>query len=190
MKTKYLWDIIHTLRAEVERLISIITDNGAKLNKMDADNKRLNNSCDVGYMEILHRSNDKLKAEIKQLKADAKHDADVCYDVDDKNHEWINELKADNKRLNDDNKKRLNEIIELQSDNKRLVEQVNSNRGSNSTSHKHTLGSVNCSISREIAEYMENNDKCKDARLFIVPIEEFDEDECCNKWLTWDEGIE
>jgi len=36
---------------------------------------------------------------------------------------------------------------------------------------------------------MHHNPTCKDARLFIVPIEEFDEDECCNKWLTWDEGM-
>ena len=101
------------------------------------------------------------------------------YDVDDKNHEWINELKAENKRLNNDNKKRLNEIIDLQADNKRLVKQVSSNRGSNSNT-----------IQREIAEYMSMNDKCKDARLFLLPIEEFDEDECCNKWLTWDDGVE
>ena len=43
-------------------------------------------------------------------------------------------------------------------------------------------------IKQELNEYLENNPTCKGVKLFILPIEEFDEDECCNKWLTWDEG--
>ena len=123
---------------------------------------------------------DELRDDIRQLKADAKHDADVCYDVDDKNHEWIKELQAENKGLLDANRRRLDEIIELQSDNKRLVKQVSSNRGSNSTSH---------TISKEIAEYMSMNDGCKDARLFLLPIESFDERGDWNGSLYWDDGM-
>ena len=41
-----------------------------------------------------------LKAEVKSLKADIKHDADVCYDLDDKHIKIIEELKAENERLN------------------------------------------------------------------------------------------
>ena len=160
-----------------------------------AENERLNDKDglydEVKELQVVNDSYQgeifKLEAEIRQLKADAKHDADVCYDVDDKNHEWIEELKADNKRLHlenvrldNDNRKRLNEIIELQSDNKRLVNQVSSNRGSNSTSH---------TIQREIAEYMSMNDKCKDARLFILPIEEFDKENDWHGWLHWHDGM-
>ena len=74
-------------------------------------------------------------------------------------------------------------VNRLQAENDRLIGQVGSNSSNSSSTHTHT-------ISGEIAEYISMNDTCKDARLFIVPIEEFDEDECCNKWLTWDEGME
>jgi len=68
----------------------------------------------------------------------------------------------------------------LSKTSKRLINQVSSNRGSNST---HT-------IAKELDEYLENNATCKGVKLFIIPIEEFDEDECCHKWFTWDEGID
>ncbi len=75
--------------------------------ELKAENKRLNDCSDAIFVEILERGHKKeireLKAEISQLKADAKHDADVCYDVDDKNHEWIEELKAEIEKLKADN---------------------------------------------------------------------------------------
>ena len=103
---------------------------------------------------------DKLKAEIKQLKADAKHDADVCYDVDDEHVKIIKALEE--------------QVDDLMIDKDRLMKQVSSNRGNSSSTHTHTIGSVKCSIAREIAEYMYNNDTCKDARMFLLPIESFD----------------
>ena len=125
---------------------------------------------------------DGLQAEIKELKEGL-------------SNEGVLMLQDDNKRLMSDNKKRLNEIIELQAEikayinaregrintindlnkiNDRLISQVNSNRGNSSSTHTHTIGSVKCSIAREIAEYMYNNDTCKDARMFLLPIESFD----------------
>ena len=77
----------------------------------------------------------------------------------------------------------LAEIKELKADNVRLVEQVGSNSGNSSSTHTHT-------ISREIQDYINHHPEHKEVRLFILPIEEFDEDECCHKWLTWDEGVE
>ena len=67
---------------------------------------------------------DKLKAEIKQLKADAKHDADVCYDVDDKHVEIIKALEE--------------QLDDLIIDKDRLIKQVSSNRGNSSSTHTHT----------------------------------------------------
>ena len=84
-----------------------------------------------------------LQAKIKSLQADITHDAKVCYDMDDEHIKRIKELEADNERLNsecwcgcndnlrveyirliNDNKKRLNEIIELQAENKRLSDNL------------------------------------------------------------------
>ena len=145
---------------------------------------------------------------ISELEADIRHDASVCEEYEEGLREEIKELQAEIKRLNrvnaelsgklqavnDSFKAEIKELkaevdkekefaIETSIKNDRLMDQVSSNSGNSSSTHTHTIG-------KEIAEYIENNDKCKDARLFIVPIEDFDEDECCNKWLTWDEGIE
>ena len=76
MEEKCLWGIIDELRDDVNAHIDAITD-------MDAVN-------DTYQGEIF-----KLEADIKQLKADIKHDADVCYDVDDEHVKTIEKLKAD-----------------------------------------------------------------------------------------------
>ena len=184
---KFLWDIIDRLRGEVEELKLL--------------------SCDDDCQDTINHCN-KLKAENKELKADIRHDASVCEEYEEGLREEIKELQAEIKRLNrvnaelsgklqavnDSFKAEIKELkaevdkekefaIETSIKNDRLMDQVSSNSGNSSSTHTHTIG-------KEIAEYIENNDKCKDARLFIVPIEDFDEDECCNKWLTWDEGIE
>ena len=79
-----------------------------------------------------------------------------------------------------DNKKRLNEIIELTDDNKRLMKQVSSNRSNNSNGR---------TISGEIDEYMSHNEGCGGARLFLIPFDEFKNDEY-DENIYWDDGIE
>ena len=64
-------------------------------------------------------------------------------------------------------------------DKNRLMNQVSSNRGSNSNT-----------IQREIAEYMSHNDTCKGARLFLLPIDEFKDGEWKHGCLFWDDGME
>ena len=94
----------------------------------------------------------------------------------------IRQLKAENSNLIDNN-------IKLEDKLNRLIKQVSSNSSNSSSTHTHTLGSVRCSIAREIAEYMENNDTCKDARLFLLPIEEFS-DGVYNRDIDWEDGME
>ena len=121
----------------------------------------------------------KMKVEGLQAENKRLNDKDGLYDE-------VKELQAENKKLHDANKTRLNEIIELEEHNKRLMEQVRTNRDSNSNTHTHT-------ISKEIAEYMDNNDKCNGARLFLLPRESFDNDGWLHdnhQQLDWDDGIE
>tara|TARA_R100001530_G_scaffold30860_1_gene24305 strand:+ start:743 stop:1093 length:351 start_codon:yes stop_codon:yes gene_type:complete len=68
---------VSELKAEIKRL------------KADNDNiKRCNKTMDAILLER--------EAEIKELKADIKHDADVCYDLDDKH---VEEIKRLNERV-------------------------------------------------------------------------------------------
>ena len=84
----------------------------------------------------------------------------------------------------------LNDVVkELQAENDRLVKQVGSLSNSNSNTHTHTLGSVRCSIAREIAEYMSHNDGCMGARMFLIPRDEFKHGEYDNT-IYWDDGME
>ena len=120
---------------------------------------------------------DGLRDDIRQLHADAKHDMDVCYDVDD---EHVKIIKALEEQVND-----------LMIDKDRLIKQVSSNRGNSSSTHTHTLGSVNCSIAREIAEYMNNNPKSKGARMFLLPRCDFKKDgEHDGGYFYWEDGME
>ena len=68
---------------------------------------------------------DGLRDEIRQLKADIRHDTKVCEDYDDGLLAEIKELKEDNKRLYQEHKEC------------RLVEQVSSNSGNSSSTHTH-----------------------------------------------------
>ena len=68
----------------------------------------------------------------------------------------------------------------------RLMKQVNYNTHNNSSTHTHT-------IRQEIAEYMHHNPDCKGVRLFLLPIESFDDDGWLHdnhQQLEWDDGIE
>ena len=168
MESTHLWDIIDKLRDE----LNIASDGINDLNDVVKDLQAENNSFHGQYDEI-----QKLKGDLAVCEANV----ECLGDVKGYLQKEKERLKADNKRLNNDNKKRLNEIIELTDANKRLVKQVSSNRGSNSTSH---------TIQSEIDEYMSHNDKCKDARLFLLPIESFDDDGMLEvTWLLWDDGM-
>ena len=158
------------------------------------NHKHLDNSQVIGFICRLESTYDviisKLEDEIKELKADemkyiAEYNSLKAENIELKeglSNEGVLMLQDDNKRLMNDNKKRLNEIIELQADNKRLMKQVSSNSNSNSSTHTQT-------ISGEIAEYMDMNDKCKGVRLFLLPIEEFS-DGVHNRDIDWDDGME
>ena len=124
-----------------------------------------------------------LIAEIRQLKADAKHDAEVCYDVDDKHIAEIKELQADNKQLQNqvdkygalrhdelqaENSKLIDNNIKLEDKLNRLIKQVSSNSSNSTSTHTHT-------ISGEISEYMDHNDINK-AYIFVVDADAVNED--------------
>ena len=111
---------------------------------------------------------DGLRDDIRQLHADAKHDMDVCYDVDD---EHVKIIKALEEQVND-----------LMIDKDRLIKQVSSNRGNNSSTHTHT-------ISKEIDDYMHHNPDSMGARLFILPRDEFNDGEY-DSTIYWEDGME
>ena len=104
-ETRHHESALHGLRVFVGRLESYY----------DVTISKLSNKCAIAVAD--ERIIKELEDEIRQLKADAKHDADVCYDVDD---EHIKEIK------------------ELQAENDRLMSQVGSNSGNSSSTHTHT----------------------------------------------------
>ena len=206
----------HTIKAEIKVYHKSRDKRIDMIKELQAELQAVNDDYNNDH-KVHNEYEDGLLAEINELKAELDKDKEFAIETSIKNdklqaenvelkeglsNEGVTMLQVDNKRLLDANKKRLNEIIELQAEikayinaregrintinnlnkiNDRLVKQVSSNRDNNSNVH---------TISGEIAEYMENNDKCNGARLFIIPMEEFDEDECCRKWFTWDEGVE
>ena len=143
----------------------------------------------------------KLKAEIRQLKADIKHDANVCEEYDEGLRKEIKELQAENSTLMDDLEEEQRKVKELKAEvrayielrdkqiytindlnkiNDRLVSQVNYNRSNNSNVR---------TISGEIAEYISHNPKGMGARLFLIPRNEFKHGEYENT-IYWDDGLE
>ena len=111
---------------------------------------------------------DGLRDDIRQLHADAKHDMDVCYNLDDKHVEIIKALEE--------------QVDDLMIDKDRLIKQVSSNRCNSSSTHTHT-------IEKEIAEYMDHNEGCGGARLFLIPRDAFKNDEY-DETIYWDDGME
>ena len=111
-----------------------------------------------------------LRAEIKELQDDNKwlNDKDGLYDE-------VKELQAELEGYTED-------VEKLQAENDRLVEQVGSNSSNSSSTHTHT-------ISKEIAEYMDHNEGCGGARLFLIPRDEFNDGEYDNT-IYWDDGME
>ena len=127
---------------------------------------------------------------VKDLQA--VNDKDGLYDEVKELQAEIEELKECNRRRGEQVKigrKKLKECKILQAENDRLVKQVGSLSNSNSNTHTHTLGSVRCSIAREIAEYMSHNDGCMGARMFLIPRDEFKHGEYDNT-IYWDDGME
>ena len=150
-----------------------------KIQELKAEVERYKFHAETRANELVKRGAKlkELQAEIRQLKADAKHDADVCYDVDDKHVEIIKALEE--------------QLDDLIIDKDRLIKQVSSNRGNSSSTHTHTIGSVKCSIAREIAEYMNNNPKSKGARMFLLPRCDFKKDgEHDGGYFYWEDGME
>ena len=88
------------------------------------------------------------KAEIKSLKADAKHDADVCYDLDDKHIKIIDELKADNKKARE-------YIVHVEKENDTL-------KYANTMFHA--------------KEWFDNNSKCNKVYVFVLDADGVNDD--------------
>ena len=61
--------------------------------ELQAEIDKLNTECWCGCNDDLKAEYMELKAELKQVKADAKHDADVCYELDDKHIKIIKDLE-------------------------------------------------------------------------------------------------
>ena len=118
-----------------------------------------------------------LQAEIKRLKGVLDMDSSLD-DAIIKDAELIRELKAENKRIKENELRLYQEHKEC-----RLMSQVSSNSGNSSSTHTHT-------IKKEIAEYMENNPKCKDAKVFVLPIEAFKGGYLAFDCIDWDDGVE
>ena len=180
-------------------------------NLLKAENEKLNSECWCGcnddlraeYMELTN-GNKKLKAEIRQLKADIKHDANVCESYDEGLRKEIKELRADNKRLNamhvKDKDGLYDEVKELQAENKTLRVELDkvvnslkesreeSSRLMSQVSSKWTNNSNARTIRGEIAEYMSHNPKSS-ARMFLIPRNEFKNGEYDNT-IYWDDGME
>ena len=176
---KYLWDMIDRLRDDVNCHIDTITDLQAEIEQNRVDNCVRMEEEESKYCDECD--------EIKELKAELDKEKEFAIETSIKN----DMLQAENKRLKgvldmdsslDDAIIKDAELIrELQAENNRLVEQVSSKWTNNSNVH---------TIRGEIAEYMENNDKCGGARLFILPIEDFDGGGICDTCLDWDDGME
>ena len=84
------FDEVMSFKREIDELKAELMESRKKCRMMV--NKADELQADKG---ALYDHNTHLQAEISQLKADIKHDADVCYDVDDKHIKIIDELKAE-----------------------------------------------------------------------------------------------
>ena len=178
----------HGVLVELEQVDSLKDE----IKELQAENIKLSSECWCGgnndvkaelnalrEQELdLIRDKDDLKADNDKLKAD-KHNLKANGDLD-----WaeIRQLKAENKDLT-------SACNMLREDNKsvevecaRLMKQVGSNRCNSSSTHTHT-------ISKEIAEYMSHNEGCDGARMFLIPRDEFKNDEY-NNTIYWDDGME
>ena len=139
-----------------------------KIQELQAENKRLN------------RVNAELSDKLQAVNDDYNNDHKVHNEYEDGLLAEIKELKAEIKAYINAREGRINTINDLNKINDRLMKQVSSNRGNNGSVH---------TISGEIQEYMDNNPKSKGARLFLIPHDEFKNDEYDNT-IYWDDGIE
>ena len=159
---------INKLKADIKHdanLNDAIIKDAELIRELKAENEELkekNDNCsNIAYVEILNRNIDKLKADNDKLKADNKELKEGL------SNEGVLMLQDDNKRLMNDNKKRLNEIIELTDDNKRLMSQVSSNRSNSSNGRTHII--------KEIDTYKDNNGIDK-AYIFVVDADAVNKD--------------
>ena len=162
---KILWDIIDGLRDDLNIAQDGITDLNDVVKDLQAENRQLK-----ADNKRLQGRNGRLVLEQTLL-----NDKDGLYDE-------VKELQADNNTLMDDLEEEQNKVKKLKADNVRLVAQVSSNSSNSSSTHTHT-------IKKEIAEYMSHNEGCGGARLFLIPRDEFKNDEY-NNTIYWDDGVE
>ena len=110
----------------------------------------LNAECWCGCNNDLKVEYNNMKAEIKSLKADIRHDAKVCDDYDDDLIKECKELQADNDRLKEDLKHKAHKV-NTKHYPKEYVQEAN--------------------------EYFEHNDKCTKLLFFMIDSNEFEWDE-------------
>ena len=134
METKMLWDMIDKLRDEVNIHIDTITDLNGEISKLEKivklerklanefglerDNLHKDNKTLLIAKDDKKRKNHELRnkladatKEIRELKADIKHDAKVCEDYDDGLLAEIDKLKAENERLKEERNKMVGYIV-------------------------------------------------------------------------------
>ena len=109
--------------------------------ELQAEVKRLND-------QISH-----LNRQREQLRSDAVHDADVCYDLDDKHIKTIEELKAELSKFQSGNAKEY--VDKLKAENDKLKHSL-----------KHKAIKVNTSHFAD--EWFNNNPKCNKVYVFVL----------------------
>jgi len=138
-------------------------------------------------LKELQAVNDSYQGEIFKLEADNVRLNDSYIELRKEYNDNYQDLRKENKELQAELSKfqsgNAKEYVDkLKAENKRLVKQVSSNRCNSSSTHTHT-------ISKEIAEYMSHNEGCMGARMFLLPRDEFINDEYDNT-IYWDDGME
>ena len=160
---KIVSNIIDELKVENKTLEEEI-----KLYKLENEKVRrmckvAEESCDTACLNLgdVEDENDELKAELKQIKEDYRHDTKVCYDVDDKHIMIIDELKAEVDKLKEDNNKMI--IDELKEDNNKHYPKV---------------------YKEEADEYFHHNPNSEKLWFFMIGDSEVDEDGDIRKTLN------
>ena len=110
-----------------------------------------------------------LKAEVKSLKADAKHDADVCYDVDDEHIKTIEELKAERDEFGQERDNNRKNIDILKAENVKAREYIAQVEEENDTlKYANTM--------YHAKEWFNNNPKCNKVHVFVLDADGVDDD--------------
>ena len=162
---KIVSNIIDELKVENKTLEEEI-----KLYKLENEKVRrmckvAEESCDTACLNLgdVEDENDELKAELKQIKEDYRHDTKVCYDVDDKHIMIIDELKVENKKSRE-------YIVAVEKENDKLKYENN----------KHYPKVYK----EEADEYFHHNPNSEKLWFFMIGDSEVDEDGDIRKTLN------